>query len=290
MRRLIRWLFATGLTCALLLWAIPIDLHGAANTTSRTGDIVCPPLPTRGREPQPRPPCREVERNVRSSRIPAAICLRLAIDRTATTQTDNIVQYVLSATNNGRGTASRVEAIVPFDPLNQELVNASFSASDGRVRSAAPDQATLELGRIDRAETLTATLSVRWLTPPTAAYEGFTRTEFAWTDARDGGRGITNRASLWPKINVGMDTLPRLAVHSGPNDMVTISYDGFTSQEHVGLWMHTSMQTDATLGEGRADNQGHIFWLLKKANLTQAGFFVAKGQCSQLTVLSEGIR
>jgi len=210
------------------------------------------------------------------------VCLRLS-GTLANATAPATISYILWAQNNGRGQATGVPVRLPLAPSLVTLQGVSFSSPDGWTSSVLSDGLELQLGPLAPGAAVSAT--IRLVTLPSAlpdtlltarAYlishgEAESRSNsVVLTEGQPGGEGSAPLALVPPSGTAGT--------------MFQASYDGFASDEHVGVWYHRPDGSVIALDGLRADGQGRVALTVASSGLPVGRYqLVAQGQCSQAT-------
>lgn len=218
---------------------------------------------------------------------PYDMCTRLTVNLATTIRAAEIATYQVVAHNNDQHDARGVQISFPILPTLQSLVDVTFTRPNAWVSAVLTDAVELHLGMLTHNETVTATIRLR--TSPDAPLNSTvtTQSRISWDGRGEARPALSNRVSLTVASTETTSGTPSLDIAhiDGSPQMVSVSYDGFASNEQIGLWYNGADGSVKSLGDTRADSQGQMTLILATNTLPPgSSTFVARGACSQVVV------
>lgn len=186
------------------------------------------------------------------------------------------------ATNRGHGMAEDTTIMLPLDPTQLHVDDATFSRRGAWVSRLTDTVLTLQTGALAAGgDTVTGTIRLTVLNSATAGGTLDDRLTFTWQDAVVGGRGSSNNLAL----RVGGPAFsPTLNGGTIVDGRITFSSAIFAPSEPVGFWYNTPDNRAVGVATIKANADGTVSMIVDVRNLPSGTYsMVAYGHWTTFT-------
>jgi|GEM_PF-5078940 len=246
--------------------------------------LPCPPPPASPDVPPAPVPCEEeVEED--EPTLPGEVCLQLSADPEDLVAPGETITYAISVYNGGYSRIKNLRIFVPIDPTSLSLLEMTSSQGYAWVREILSDGVAIQIDYLDNDEEIDIALRLLVQDTAEADFRVTERVSMTWPALAPGRQVLSNQLDLGAESETGPDSPAPLLVDGRELPArVTLSYDGFASEEVVSLWYDQPGGSTVPLGEMRADEQGRLEVALAVDTLAAGTYgMVAYGHCSDVT-------
>lgn len=239
------------------------------------------PAPTPSPTPSPTP----------EPAAPADVAVAIWATPSVHVARNGVLAYEIRLSNEGRGLATGVQVVMPYNRQQFTLTHTRLAASKGDwVSAIGADRITVNFGRLNPGEQRTGTLYLRVANNLPDNTMISVRNSFTWSDERNGGQGQTNWAPVL--VRGGNVDSPWVWLEVNPlsgraGTVHTFFTDRFIPGEAVTTWLNTPSGVRALELRGVADSSGRVRLSLVSAGLAEGNYsLVVYGTRSKLTAVA----